>query len=85
MKCALSKFVDDTELGGLTDTPGSCARPGQAGDLGGVEPHEVQQGEMWSPAPGEEFHVPVQVKSQLLENSFVEKDLGVLVDKLIMS
>jgi len=36
-------------------------RPGQAGEVGREEPEEVQQGQMQSPAPGEEQpHPPVQ-------------------------
>ncbi|KAK4825025.1 hypothetical protein QYF61_023029 [Mycteria americana] len=58
-ECTLSKFVDDAKLGGaavhqrvvlLCSAEGS----GQAGDMGWQEPHEVQQGEVPSPAPGEE-------------------------------
>ena len=30
------------------------ARPEQGGDLGGEEPNEFQQGQVYSPTPGEE-------------------------------
>ena len=37
------------------------ARPGQAGELGGEEPDELQQGQMQGPASGEEWPIaPVQ-------------------------
>ena len=45
------------------------------------EPDEVQQGQVQSPAPGEEQpHAPVQAGVDLLESSSAERDLGVLVD-----
>ena len=53
----LSKFTDDTKQGGVTDTPDSCAifqRDLDKLKNGCQEPHAVQQGEVRSPAPGEE-------------------------------
>ncbi|PKU46366.1 rna-directed dna polymerase from mobile element jockey- hypothetical protein [Limosa lapponica baueri] len=47
--CILRKFIDDTKLGGLADTPEGCEiiqHPGQAGELGREEPDEVQQGQV---------------------------------------
>jgi len=63
------------------------ARPGQAGELGREEPHEVQQGQLQGPAPGEEQpQAPVQAGADLLESSSAERDLGVLGDdRLTMS
>ena len=50
-------------------------RPAQAGELGEKEPHEVQQGQVQGPAPGEEQpQAPVQAGAELLETSSVERD-----------
>jgi len=41
----------------------------------------AQQGEVQSPAPGEEqHHAPIRLGASQLENILVEKDLGVMVD-----
>jgi len=56
----LSKFDDDTKLGGVADTSESWATIQRDSDklaeLSGEEPDEdeVQQEQMWSPATGEE-------------------------------
>jgi len=64
LECTLSKFADDTKLGGVVDTGRLCChsvRPGQAGKLGREEPDEVQQGQVQGPAPGEEQpHAPLE-------------------------
>jgi len=54
--------------------------------LGAEEPDEVQQEQGQGPAPGEEQpQAPVQAGGDLLESSSVERDLGVLVNKLTTS
>lgn len=55
--------------------------------MGWQKPHKVQTREMQSPAPREEQpQAPVHAGDTQLENSFAEKDPGVLVDtKMIIS
>jgi len=56
-----------------------------AGELGGKEPHEVQQGQVQGPGE-EQPHAPVQAGADLLESSSAERDLEVPVDdKLAIS
>jgi len=85
LECTLSKFADDTKLGGVVDTPEGCAAIQR--DLDRLEswvqeePDGVQQGQGQGPAPGrEQPHAPVQAGADLLQNSSAERDLGVLVD-----
>ncbi|KAF4793621.1 hypothetical protein TURU_109768 [Turdus rufiventris] len=61
--------------------------PGQAGELDREETSEIQQRQMYDPAPGEEQpQAPAQAGGDLLESNSVEKDLGVRVDnKLSLS
>ena len=46
MESTFSKFYDDTQTGGVADTPKSyhSVRPRLAAELGGGEPDEVEQG-----------------------------------------
>ena len=82
-ECTLSKFADDTKLGGVADTPAGCAAIQR--DLGPGEPDEIQHEQVQGPAPGghNAMH-QYRLGAELLEGSSVEKDLGVLVDKLTM-
>ncbi|TRZ22339.1 hypothetical protein HGM15179_004757 [Zosterops borbonicus] len=59
---------------------GIQAGPWWAGELGRENPHEVQQGPVQGPAPGEEQAPgPAQAGAAPLRSSSAEKDLGVLV------
>ncbi|GAB0186325.1 mitochondrial enolase superfamily member 1 [Grus japonensis] len=85
-ECTLSKFADDTKLGGVADTPEGCAAIQRDLDKpdSWVERNQMKlnQGKCWVLHPGRnnpkhQYRLGVD----LLGSSSVEKDLGVLVDK----
>jgi len=61
--------------------------PGQAGEVGLCEPHEVLQGQVQGPAPGlGQPPVSIQAGDEGMESRPAERDLGVVVDeKLAMT
>jgi len=86
IECTLSKFADDTEwwwCSGRNRRMGCHPkRPGQAAEVGLCEPHEVQQGEVQSPASGlGHLHYQYRLGDEGIESSPAKKDLGVLVVK----
>lgn len=65
-QCTLSKLADDTKLGGVAS--GLCCQseePQQTREMDQQEPHEVQQGELLSPALEEEESQPFSWKAAL--------------------
>jgi len=90
-QCPLSKFADDTKLGGVADnTRRLCchsARPGQAGELGGDNLMEFNKGKCRVLHLGRNNPMhQYRLGADLLECSSAERDLGVLMDdRLTMS
>lgn len=62
---------------------GGCAAIQRDCDrLESQEPNGIQPMEVWSPAHDRKWsHAPVQTEADLMESSFAEKDLEVLVKK----
>jgi len=91
LECTLSKFADDTKLGGVVDTPEGCAAI--QCDLDRLETWaqmnlvKFNKGKcrvlhLWRNNPMHQYSLGVY----LLESSSVERDLGVQVDdRLLMS
>jgi len=79
LECTLSKFADDTKLGGLVDTPEGCA----------AIQRDLDRLEGWVQRNLMKFNMdkcrknPVhqyRLRADLLESRSMERDLGVLVD-----
>jgi len=87
-ECTLSKFADDTKLGGVADTPKGCAAIHR--DLDRLESWVQRNLMKFTKAKCRVLHLernnPMQqyrLGAALLESSSAERDQGVLVDNML--